>query len=172
MKTNFFPLLITIVFLLIFFIFYRGLSNSNVYKPDLDFKKDIPIFNAKNFYDDKMIYSREIFKKNKFYLMNIWASWCVPCREEHSYLLNLSNNHSIEIVGLNYKDKKYNAKKFLKEFNSPYKVIFSDNDGTIAIEWGAYGVPETFVIYNEKIIKKFIGPLNENSVKEIKKLLK
>ena len=149
MKTNFFPLLITIVFLLIFFIFYRGLSNSNVYKPDLDFKKDIPIFNAKNFYDDKMIYSREIFKKNKFYLMNIWASWCVPCREEHSYLLNLSNNHSIEIVGLNYKDKKYNAKKFLKEFNSPYKVIFSDNDGTIAIEWGAYGVPETFVIYNE-----------------------
>ena len=103
--------------------------------------------------------------------MNIWASWCIPCKEEHSFLLNLSDQNNIEIVGLNYKDDKKNANKFLKELNSPYDVILSDKDGLIAIEWGAYGVPETFLIFNKQIIKKYIGPLNINSLLEIKKLI-
>ena len=67
--------------------------------------------------------------------MNIWASWCVPCKEEHPYLLNLSNLNNIEIVGLNYKDNDKNAKKFLQELKSPYDIILSDKDGLIAIEW-------------------------------------
>ena len=75
--------------------------------------------------------------------MNIWASWCVPCRDEHPFLINLSNQRNIEIIGLNYKDDVEKAKLF-KKFDSPYKFIFSDIDGTIAINWGAYGVPETF----------------------------
>ena len=104
--------------------------------------------------------------------MNIWASWCIPCRDEHLYLMNLSNQKIIEVVGLNYKDNKSNAKKFLEELNNPYKIIFSDEDGTIAIEWGAYGVPETFLIHNKRIIKKYVGPLNSNSLLEIKKLIK
>ena len=81
------------------------------------------------------------------------------------------NQKNIEIIGLNYKDTVKNAKIFLKDFKSPYKIILSDFDGTIAIEWGAYGVPESFLIYNKKIIKKFIGPLDANSIIEIKKLL-
>ena len=104
--------------------------------------------------------------------MNIWASWCVPCRDEHPFLLNLSKLDNIEIIGLNYKDNNQKAKKFLNELDNPYKVILSDKDGTIAIEWGAYGVPETFLIHDKKIIKKFIGPLNTNSLLEIKKFIK
>ena len=94
----------------------------------------------------------------------------MPCRDEHSFLLRLREN--VDIIGLNYKDKIVNAKKFLNEFNSPYKLILSDPDGTIAIEWGAYGVPETFLIYNKKVVKKYIGPLNENSLLEIKRMIK
>ena len=90
----------------------------------------------------------------------------LPCRDEHSFLLRLREN--VDIIGLNYKDKIVNAKKFLNEFKNPYKLILSDPDGFIAIEWGAYGVPETFLISNnKKIVKKYIGPLNENSLLEI-----
>ena len=77
----------------------------------------------------------------------------------------------IEIIGLNYKDKIINAKNFLKDLKNPYNLVILDNDGTISIEWGAYGVPESFLIYNNKIIKKIIGPITENSLQEIISLI-
>ena len=70
----------------------------------------------------------------------------------------LKSHKNLEIIGLNYKDKKENANEFLKELNNPYEIIILDKDGTLAIEWGAYGVPESFLIQNQKIIKKIIGP--------------
>ena len=103
-------------------------------------------------------------------MLNIWASWCVPCKEEHKYLMDLSKKENIKIIGQNYKDKFVNAKNFLIKLDNPYDLIFSDNDGTIAIEWGAYGVPESFLIKNNQIIKKIIGPLNEKLFSEIKEL--
>tara|TARA_B100000989_G_scaffold286606_1_gene255407 strand:- start:284 stop:691 length:408 start_codon:yes stop_codon:yes gene_type:complete len=133
-------------------------------------EKNIPFFKTKIFENDNVV-SEKIFQKDKFYLLNIWASWCVPCREEHSFLINLNKEEKIEIIGLNYKDDKKNAKNFLKELGNPYDIILSDKDGTVAIEWGAYGVPETFLIYDNKIIKKIIGPINENLIVEIKTLI-
>ena len=120
--------------------------------------------------ENKKISSKDIFVENKFYLVNIWASWCVPCKDEHAFLMNLSKQKNIKIIGINYKDKNKNAINFLKELSSPYQTVLLDMDGTLAIEWGAYGVPETFLIYNKKIIKKFIGPLNQDSLFELKKL--
>ena len=171
MKIKLLPLSLTIFFLVIFFIFFKGLQNSNIYTPKTSLDKKIPTFEIKIFDTDKMINSDEIFRDNKFYLLNIWASWCVPCREEHSHLMSLSKQKNLEIVGLNYKDKIKNAKNFLKELDNPYKTILLDNDGTIAIEWGAYGVPETFLIYNKKIVKKIIGPLNKKLTSDIKRLI-
>ena len=81
------------------------------------------------------------------------------------------NQENIEVIGLNYKDNNKNAKKFLEELDNPYKIILLDEDGTISIEWGAYGVPETFLIYDKKIIKKVVGPLNEILLKEINELI-
>ena len=171
MKTKIFPIFLIIIFFIIFFIFYKGLQNSNIYTPNVNSKKNIPIFETQIFNTSDEIKSDEIFKKDKFYIVNIWASWCVPCREEHSLLISLSNQKNIEIIGLNYKDNYQNANNYLEELKNPYKIILLDKDGTIAIEWGAYGVPETFLIYNEKIIKKIIGPLNSKSLLEIKKLI-
>ena len=84
--------------------------------------------------------------------------------------MDLSEKENIKIIGQNYKDNFDNAKNFLINLDNPYDLIFLDNDGTIAIEWGAYGVPETFLIQNNKIIKKIIGPLNEKLLFEIKEL--
>ena len=161
-----------IVFLIfMFIIFYKSLNKSSFYEPTSQIK-NIPQFFAKSFYSKEKINSKKIFVKDKYYLLNIWASWCVPCREEHPLLLNLSKNKQIEIIGLNYKDNNKNAKFFLEELTNPYKTIISDKEGLIAIEWGAYGVPESFLINKKKIIKRFIGPLNKDSLFEIKSIIK
>ena len=172
MKIKIYFLFFTIVFFIVFFIFYKGLQNPNNYKPTIKIKKNIPSFKAKMFDSGISIDSEEIFKGNQFYLMNIWASWCVPCRKEHTFLVNLSKKKNIKIIGLNYKDNSKHAKDFLKELGNPYKFIFLDKDGIIAIEWGAFGVPETFLIHNNKIIKKIIGPINKDSLLEIERLIK
>ena len=172
MKSKILPIFLTIIFLIIFFIFYKGLHNSNIYIPKTKIEKNIPSFRAKIFDSHDQINSDDIFENNKFYMMNIWASWCVPCREEHFFLMSLSSQKNLEIIGLNYKDNIENAKNFLKELDNPYTIILSDMDGTKAIEWGAYGVPETFLIYNKKIIKKIIGPINKTLFLEIKKIIK
>jgi cytochrome c biogenesis protein CcmG/thiol:disulfide interchange protein DsbE len=86
--------------------------------------------------------------------------------------MELKNDYKLKVIGMNYKDKKNNAKNFLNELGNPYEKIIFDSKGTYAIEWGAYGVPESFLIYNNEIIKKYIGPLNKMSVEEIKSYIK
>ena len=172
MKIKIFPTFLIISLLIIFIIFYKGLQNPNIYTPNTNIEKNIPIFETKIFDSEDTVNSKNFFLENKFYLLNIWASWCVPCRNEHSFLISLSKKRDIEIIGLNYKDNIKNAKNFIRELGNPYSVIFLDLDGTISIEWGAYGVPETFLIYDKKIIKKIIGPINDDSFAEIEKLIK
>tara|TARA_Y100000389_G_C17309886_1_gene437401 strand:+ start:115 stop:630 length:516 start_codon:yes stop_codon:yes gene_type:complete len=159
---------LTIIFLIfIFVIFYKGLNNSNQYTPNTNIKS-IPEFTSLTLIKKKSLNSKDIFNQKKFYLLNIWSSWCVPCKSEHPFLINLSKNNKIEIIGLNYKDNINNAEKFINELGNPYSIILLDKEGTKAIEWGAFGVPETFLIYENKIIKRYIGPLNSNLVDEIK----
>ena len=171
---NKFRLFVIIVFLsFCFSIFYKGLDNSNIYAPKIKDKKNIPIFEAKDFNSSAYLSSEKIFKEDIFYIVNIWASWCVPCRKEHPLLMELSKNQSIKLIGLNYKDNIKNAKKFINELGNPYSQILIDNDGTLGIEFGAYGVPETFLIdKNKKIINKFVGPINQDILKKIKLIIK
>ena len=171
MKKIIVSLIVIIPVVFTFVIFYKSLNKSALYEPRGEIRS-IPEFSAENFFKKEKIQSKNIFNQNKFYLLNIWSSWCVPCRDEHSLLINLGKNKKLEIIGLNYKDDLDNAKKFLNELGNPYEKILIDKDGTKSIEWGAFGVPETFIIYQNKIIKKFIGPLNQNSIKEINKLIK
>ncbi len=172
MKNKFFPFIIFLVFVVIFIIFYKGLKQTNIYTPNNIVKKEIPLFKTKDFYSGASLNSSDIFEFDKTYLLNIWSSWCVPCKQEHALLMNLNKYSKIDIFGMNYKDNKKNAESFLKELGNPYQKVFVDLEGTIAIEWGAYGVPESYLIYNNKIIKKYIGPLNQQSINEIKLLIK
>ena len=164
-------LLIICSLLFILIIFYKSLNKSSLYEPESKIN-NIPEFTSKIFFENKELTSKQIFNQNKFYLFNIWASWCLPCRDEHPLLINLGKYEQLEIIGLNYKDDSSNAKKFLKELGNPYKKILLDRDGTMAIEWGAFGVPESFLIHKGKIIKKFIGPLDVGSVEEINQFIK
>ena len=172
MKKKFLTLFMVIVFGFIFIVFYKGLEDSNIYTPDTKLKNKVPIFKTKDFYSGVSLNSSDIFEFDKNYLLNIWSSWCVPCRQEHPLLMKLNEDSKIIIIGMNYKDNKKNAQSFLKELGNPYEMVLVDLDGTIAIDWGAYGVPESYLIYNNKIIKKFIGPLNQQLINEMKLLVK
>ena len=172
MKTKIIFISLITFFVILFLIFYVGLKNTNIYTPKSNLNNKIPSFQAKIFDSEVYESSDEIFSNNSFYLLNIWSSWCIPCSDEHYFLIKLKKNKNIELIGLNYKDKKKNAKNFLSELNNPYKKILLDENGSISIEWGAYGVPESFLIHKKKVIKKIIGPINEISFLEIEKLLK
>lgn len=102
----------------------------------------------------------------KVTLVNVFASWCAPCREEHPTLLQLSQDQRFSLVGLNYKDSQDNARGFLGELGNPYAAIGVDASGRKGIDWGVYGVPETFVIGRDgRIAYKFVGPLSPVGVK-------
>jgi cytochrome c biogenesis protein CcmG/thiol:disulfide interchange protein DsbE len=172
MKNKLLPFSITFIFIIIFIVFYKGLKDTNIYTPELKINNEVPSLLVDLFDTGKTVNTIEIFQSDKFYLLNIWSSWCVPCREEHSVLMELKNNYRLKVIGMNYKDTKNNAKNFLEELGNPYDQIIFDSKGTNAIEWGAYGVPESFLINNNKIIKKYIGPLSKASIDEINSYIK
>ncbi|MEP9351465.1 DsbE family thiol:disulfide interchange protein [Xanthobacter sp. KR7-225] len=98
-------------------------------------------------------------------LVNVWASWCGPCREEHPLLMKLAQDPRLRLVGLNYKDAPENARRFLGQYGLPYAAVGVDPNGRAAIEWGVYGVPETFVLAPDgTVAHKFVGPLTPEAV--------
>ena len=100
--------------------------------------------------------------KGQVWLLNVWASWCVACRQEHPLLVELSKRKSVPIVGLNYKDKPDAASGWLAQFGNPYDLSVKDSDGRVGIDYGVYGVPETFLIDKAGVIRyKQIGPITE-----------
>ncbi|MDJ1464344.1 DsbE family thiol:disulfide interchange protein [Nitratireductor sp. GZWM139] len=113
----------------------------------------------------------------KITLVNVWGSWCLPCRQEHPLLMELARDERFVIAGLNYKDKPENARRFLGDLGNPYDAIGVDQNGRAAIDWGVYGVPETFLVGPEGRIRyKHVGPFTPESVQndlmpEIEKLL-
>lgn len=103
--------------------------------------------------------------KGKPTLVNVWASWCAPCREEHPLLMQLAADPRLRLVGLNYKDAPDNARRFLGQYGLPYAAVGVDPKGRAAIDWGVYGVPETFVLDRDGlIVHKFVGPLTPETV--------
>jgi cytochrome c biogenesis protein CcmG/thiol:disulfide interchange protein DsbE len=98
------------------------------------------------------------------HVVNVWASWCGPCRLEHPILMELSGDRRFNVVGLNYKDVPENAARFLGALGNPFAKVGADRDGKVGIDWGVYGVPETFVVRDGVIVHKFIGPLSEEGL--------
>jgi cytochrome c biogenesis protein CcmG/thiol:disulfide interchange protein DsbE len=103
----------------------------------------------------------------KVWLLNVWASWCVACREEHDTLLDLKRSGQVPIYGLNYKDERKDGLGWLSKMGDPYVLSIQDYDGKLGIDYGVYGVPETFVIDKRGVIRyKQIGPLTPESLKD------
>lgn len=105
--------------------------------------------------------------KGKVWLFNVWASWCVSCRQEHPLLVQFSKEGKVPVVGLNYKDKADDAKMWLAKFGDPYVLSAADVDGRVGIDYGVYGVPETYVIDKNGVIRmKHTGPITPESLQK------
>lgn len=104
--------------------------------------------------------------KGRVSVVNVWASWCVPCHDEAPLLMEMAKDTRFQIVGLNYKDTTDNARRFLGRYGNPFSAIGADSNGRAAIEWGVYGVPETFVVARDGTIAyKLVGPISEDNLK-------
>jgi cytochrome c biogenesis protein CcmG/thiol:disulfide interchange protein DsbE len=98
-------------------------------------------------------------------VVNVWASWCVPCHDEAPLLMQLAADPRIQIIGINYKDAAENARRFLGRYGNPFRVVGTDANGRAAIEWGVYGVPETFIVGSDgRIAYKLIGPITPDNL--------
>ena len=171
MKISF--LKIISVFLIIFtiLVFFLALTIDKKYSTEKIVGKKIDNFEI------QFLHNNKVFKKidlinDKYYLINIWASWCLPCKKEHPILMNLQKEKNLKLIGINFKDKKINANNFLKEMGNPYDISLRDSDGTNSIIFGVYGVPESILVDKKhKIVKKFIGPLKIKDYDNILKLV-
>jgi cytochrome c biogenesis protein CcmG/thiol:disulfide interchange protein DsbE len=136
----------------------RDVPSPLVGKPAPDFKLPLLSDPAKSFSPAEM--------KGKVWLLNVWASWCVSCRQEHPVLVSFAKQGNVPIVGLNYKDQVADGKKWLVDFGDPYMLSAVDADGRVGINYGVYGVPETYVIDKHGLIRlKHTGPITADSLK-------
>ena len=172
MKINISKIIVFSLVIFSLFIFLQGLKKNNNYDTKNLIGNKISKFLLIEINNINQSISEENLKKNRFTLINFFASWCSPCRIEHKYLLNLTNkNKDIKIIGINFKDKKNNAINFLEELGNPYSFVGKDIDGKISILFGVYGIPESILVDSDlTVIKKIIGPIDQIQYEEILKL--
>ena len=172
MKSLRFLIPIALFGVLVWFLF-RGLSLNPREVPSPLIGKPAPAFTLPRLDDPDKTMKREDFT-GKPWVMNVWASWCAPCREEHPLVIDLARRVAVPVVGLNYKDRPGDARGWLQRLGNPYAATLIDFDGKVGIDFGVYGVPETFVIDAQGIVRyKHVGPLTPKVVQEkIEPLLK
>jgi cytochrome c biogenesis protein CcmG/thiol:disulfide interchange protein DsbE len=155
-------LLPIVIFAGLVLVFWKGLSGDPSTLPSVLIGKPVPDFILPAIADSNIpgLTSTDL-KAGGVSVVNIWASWCGPCRLEHPILLELSKRTDIRLYGVNNKDRADNARRFLGTLGQPYAAIGADTNGRTTIDWGSYGVPETFIIDGKGIIRfKWIGPLS------------
>ena len=146
--------------------FAVGLTRDPREVPSPFIGKAAPEFKLQQLHDAQATFSPEDMR-GKVWLLNVWASWCVSCRVEHPLLVEMSKQHVVPIVGLNYKDKRDDGKQWLARLGNPYAVSAFDVDGLVGIDYGVYGVPETFVIDKQGVIRyKQIGPITPEALEK------
>ena len=162
------------ILLIIFIIgvFFSSLNKNSIYDTKNLVGQKITNIKLNHFSKNKII-TEEDLKKNNFTLINFWASWCKPCRDEHAMLLRLNNEKNLKLLGINFKDKKNNALEFLNNLGDPYDDLARDESGKNSVNFGIYGIPESILVNSDLIIiKKFIGPISEDDYNYIKNIVR
>jgi cytochrome c biogenesis protein CcmG, thiol:disulfide interchange protein DsbE len=161
--TRFWPF-VAFVVLAVFLYIGLGLNPREVPSPLIN--KPAPNFSLPQLHDPaKQLSSQDM--KGQVWLLNVWASWCVSCREEHPVLVELAKHNIVPIVGLDYKDKNEDGEAWLRNGGNPYTLVATDADGRVGIDYGVYGVPETYVIDKQGVIRyKQIGAVTHESLRE------
>jgi cytochrome c biogenesis protein CcmG/thiol:disulfide interchange protein DsbE len=157
------------ILLTFFYLLIIGRNPSEIPSNLLD--KSIPKFETESLLRKEMFISSKEFG-NEIILVNFFATWCLPCRDEHTYIKRFSNEKRIRVIGINYKDNPNKAIQWLKNLGNPYSNVPIDKYGRIAIDWGVYGIPETFIISSKGIIKyRHVGPVTKKIYKKINLLI-
>ena len=165
------PSIIFILILLTFFYLLLIERNPSELPSNL-LNKNIPKFETESLLKQEKFTSSNEFG-NEVILVNFFATWCKPCRDEHAYIKRFSNEKGIRVIGINYKDNPKKTIQWLKALGNPYSDIPIDKNGRIAIDWGVYGIPETFVVNSNGIIKyRHIGPVTKKIYKKINLVIK
>ena len=166
MKKQLFVIPFVVFFLIISVFLYLLLIERNPSElPSVLINKKAPNFKTTSLFDENLIVSNKEFT-DEITLVNFFATWCLPCKEEHPFIKKLSSEPGIKVIGINYKDENNKAKKWLKELGNPYTKVGIDKNGSIGIDWGLYGIPETYVVDKNGIIKyKYIGPITKKNIK-------
>ncbi|MEM7196479.1 MAG: DsbE family thiol:disulfide interchange protein [Pseudomonadota bacterium] len=155
-----------IAFVIVSGFLWLGLDLKPREIPSVLVDKPAPEFSTKRLLTDNQITSTDLIGKP--WVLNVWASWCVACRQEHPLFNDLAKRSEITILGLNYKDKPVEAAEWLQNLGNPYDLIAVDDTGNIGIEYGVYGVPETFLIDHHGMIRyKHIGPVSAQDMEQI-----
>lgn len=158
----------TVIFAAVALALAVGLTLRPDIVPSVLIDKPVPVFSLPGLdgIDDKGFSSADL--RGRVSLVNVFASWCIPCKAEHPLLMRLANTERIAIFGLNYKDKPSDARAWIKKLGNPYRRIGVDPKGRVAIDWGVYGVPETFIIGPEGRIRyKHVGALKARDVDDV-----
>ena len=162
---------IALLFIFIIVVFFVSLNKNPNYDTKNLTGKEIINIKLESF-ENNEVFTNKDFSDNEYTLINFWASWCAPCRIEHPNLMELSKEQSIKILGVNFKDRKANALKFLEDLGNPYDYLVKDVNGKQSVNFGIYGIPESILLNNQfVVIKKFIGPLNMDDLKDIKRII-
>jgi cytochrome c biogenesis protein CcmG/thiol:disulfide interchange protein DsbE len=160
-KKNIKLVLLFILLSFAFIGFYISLFKDKKVDPQVLINKELPDLDGKSLFSDKNINIKNL-NLDETFIINIFASWCAPCKVEHPYLVKLKDQN-LKIIGINYKDTIKNAKLFLTKYENPYYKVLIDKDSELSINLGAFGVPETYLVNsNNVIILKHIGPIDEN----------
>ena len=164
MKRYFIPLIVFAV-MLAFLAIGLQLKPREIPSPLID--KAAPRFSLPTLAAPEQTLSSQDLR-GKVWVLNVWASWCVACREEHPLLVEMAKLNAVPIFGLNYKDKRADALGWLARFGNPYTASLSDTEGLVGIDYGVYGVPETFVIDKAGVIRhKVIGPVTAETIRDV-----
>jgi cytochrome c biogenesis protein CcmG/thiol:disulfide interchange protein DsbE len=155
-----------VVFVLLASFFAAGLMHDPREVPSPLIGKDAPAFRLEQLHDAKLAFAPGDMK-GKVWLLNVWASWCVSCRVEHPLLVEISKEQRFPIVGLNYKDRREDGVAWLAKLGNPYALSAWDNEGRVGIDYGVYGVPESYVIDKQGVIRyKQIGPITPEALEK------
>ena len=154
------------IFVLLVILLGFGLTQDPKKVPSPLIDKPAPAFSLPKLHQPTDNFSPVDFN-NQVWVLNVWASWCVSCRAEHEVITQLADMNLVEVVGLNYKDEPTDGKRWLQQFGDPYTLSVVDYDGRVGIDWGVYGVPETFIIGKDGQVKyKHIGPVTHESLRD------
>ena len=149
-----------ILFLFIAVFLYFSLNSNSSKLPSPLLGKMFPNIEAKDFYSDESVLLTDLFSDN-ISLVNVWASWCVTCRQEHQMMMKIANNKDLQLIGINYKDTRADGEKYLEVMGNPFDVIVFDPSGKIGLNLGVYATPETFLVNQQGVILyKHIGAID------------